>query len=222
MSSRCCTFDLDAVAAVIGHGRSAAIDEIDSLIAKSLVIHTEVDGRSRFRLFETTTAYAQQRLADAGEAIEVRDRHLDHYSELAGRYFPAMFSDLEARSELGLDRANIVAAFEWAGAQDQWSTAARLLLGAFTVFYSNPVEGRALVDRCVERLPDDEHDLAMRLVCNQSWLHVMVGDYRGLATAIGQLRNSSTPLHQVHGYSLTGLFVGLSQPSGVSRIWSVG
>ena len=62
------TFDLAAVAAVTALPRDVARDLVDSLIAKSLVVHEEAGGLSQFRLFETTAAYAGQRLASAGEA----------------------------------------------------------------------------------------------------------------------------------------------------------
>ena len=204
------TFDLDAVAAVAELSRAAAMDVIDSLIAKSLVVREETGGRSRFRLFETNAAYAEQRLADAAESADVRDAHLGHYAGLAQRHPLAMWADLAAGALLGPDRANLVAAFERAASQQQWATAARLLLGAFTVFYSHPTEGIELVDRCVERLADDEDDLAMRLVCNQWTLHMLVSDVRAATAVVRRLRDSPTPLHQVHGYSMLGFQFGMS------------
>ena len=52
-------------AGVAGLSRLAAVEVVDSLVAKSLLVHEESAGRSRFRLFETTAAYAGQRLGDA-------------------------------------------------------------------------------------------------------------------------------------------------------------
>jgi predicted ATPase/class 3 adenylate cyclase len=201
------TFDLDAVAAVAGVSRGVAVDLVDSLIAKSLVVREGTSGRARFRLFETTAAYAQQHLADAGDAKTVRDRHLDHYLGLALRYPLAMSADLAARTLLGPDRANLVTAFEWAGSQQQWSTAARLLLGAFTVFHSYPIEGIELVDRCVAHLSADDHDLAMRLISNEWMLHLLTSDARGIQSGYRRLRDSPTELHQVYGLGMNGFLL---------------
>jgi predicted ATPase/class 3 adenylate cyclase len=201
------TFDLDAVAAVAGVSRGVAVDLVDSLMAKSLVVREGTSGRARFRLFETTAAYAQQHLADAGEAITVRDRHLDHYLGLALSYPLAMSADLAARRLLGPDRANLVTGFEWAGSQQQWSTAARLLLGAFTVFHPHPIEGIELVDRCVAHLSADDHDLAMRLISNQWMLYILTSDPRGIQSNHRRLRDSPTELHQVYGLAMNGLIL---------------
>jgi hypothetical protein len=51
------TFDLAAVAAVTALPRDVARDLVDSLIAKSLVVHEEAGGLSQFRLFETTAVW---------------------------------------------------------------------------------------------------------------------------------------------------------------------
>lgn len=210
------TFDLDAVTAVAGLSRPGAVDVIDSLIAKSLVIREETGGQSRFRLFETTAAYAEQRLASTGEGSEVRDRHLGHYVGLAQKRPLAMWADLAGRALLGPDKANLVAAIDWAGAREEWDTAARLLLGAFSVFYSHPIEGIELVDRCVAHLTDD--DMAMRLICNQWTLHTLLVDYRAAAAVVRRLRDSPTALHQVHGYSHLGLQFAMSDAAKGTQI----
>jgi predicted ATPase/class 3 adenylate cyclase len=207
------TFDLDAVAAVGDLSRLAAVDLMDSLVAKSLIIHEKTDGTSRFRLLETTSAYADQRLSDNGEQTVVRDRHLDHYHRIALSYPLAMIGDIAAGIRHGPDRANIAAAFEWAATHDRWTTAAQLLLGLFRVFNRRPFEGIEMVDRCVEALPDDEHDLGVRLVCNQWILCVAVADYPALMTKARWLRGSSSPVHQLYGYALIAVLYGLSDPT---------
>lgn len=213
------TFDLDAVAAVAGVSRGVAVDLVDSLMAKSLVVREGTSGLARFRLFETTAAYAQQHLADAGEAITVRDRHLDHYLGLALRYPLAMSADLAARTVLGSDKANLVAAFEWAASQHQWPTAARLLLGAFAVFHPYPIEGIELVDRCVAHLSTDEHDLAMRLISNQWTLHLLTTDGRKVIADRRRLSESPTPLHQIYGLLLYTIVITVAgRPEGQASL----
>ncbi|MEV4141678.1 LuxR C-terminal-related transcriptional regulator [Dactylosporangium sp. NPDC049742] len=72
-------FDLTAAAAVAPQrSRGELTDLIGRLADKSLLTHRVVPGgRSRWRLLDTVRAFGEQRLADAGEAAEVRRRHLD-------------------------------------------------------------------------------------------------------------------------------------------------
>ncbi len=207
------TFDLVAVAALLDVPPADAVDLIDSLIAKSLVIREEAGGRSRFRLFETTAAYAQQQLVVAGEAATVRDCHLAHYLALAQRHPAAMWGDLHARQTLGQDKANVVSGFEWAAAQGRWSDAARLLLGAFTVFYDAPSEGVDLAERCQANLPPDgRDDVVVRLFSNLWRLHTALWDGEATREDVRALRTSPAPLHQVHGWAHVGNGVGLFEP----------
>ncbi|MGQ0607810.1 MAG: ATP-binding protein [Chloroflexota bacterium] len=75
--------DLDAVEAVIE--APDAFDAVASLVDKSLLRRREEGphGAHRFRMLETIREYAQERLADSGEADALRRRHAAHYSEFA-------------------------------------------------------------------------------------------------------------------------------------------
>lgn len=210
------TFDLKAVAAVAELPLSSALDAMESLIGKSLVVREERNGDSRFRLFETTTAYAAQLQIHAGESERVRDRHLNHFLGLAHRYPAAVDADLAARSQLGADKSNLVTAFEWAAVQQDWATASDLLLRTFTVFYDHATEGIALTERCMEHLED--HDVAMRLTHNLWWLHLMVSDYKGWLADGRQMRESPSPLYQLLGNYLLAITVGLTDAPQAQRI----
>ena len=61
-----------------------AVTVIASLIAKSLIAINVRDG-TRYRLLDTTRAYAADKLAESGEADAIRRRHADYYCELFGR-----------------------------------------------------------------------------------------------------------------------------------------
>ncbi|MBN4047465.1 hypothetical protein JYT71_00505 [Acidimicrobiaceae bacterium AH-315-P05] len=72
-------FDLTAVRTVCGADgpldEFAALDTLDSLVRKSLVVTDRESGRSRYRLLETIRQFAEERLIDKGAIAEVRDRH---------------------------------------------------------------------------------------------------------------------------------------------------
>jgi predicted ATPase/DNA-binding SARP family transcriptional activator len=68
-------------------GPVAAADVFDLLtvlVDKSLVVAVG-DGRPRYRLLETIRAYGLERLAEAGEAEQVRRLHAEHFLALAER-----------------------------------------------------------------------------------------------------------------------------------------
>lgn len=96
---------------------------------------------------------------------------------------------------------------KWASSKQDWIIAARLLAGAFAVFYAHPSEGRALAERCVEHLPEDQHDLAMRLVCNQVIPCFQLWEFAHARALVRTLHESSEPLHQLYGYGLRGLML---------------
>lgn len=82
------TFDLDAVRIVVmGPELSglAAVDGITRLITKSLVA-TEGDGAvARYRLLDTTRAYAAEELDESGEREPLARRHAEYYRDVFER-----------------------------------------------------------------------------------------------------------------------------------------
>ena len=77
-------FGLAAVAAVCcGGDEVAALDLVDVLAGKSLVVAETTSGGTRYRLLETIRQYAAGRLAEAGEAEQARDQHAAAFLRLA-------------------------------------------------------------------------------------------------------------------------------------------
>ena len=82
------TFALEAATAVATGpeiARSEVVEALSNLVAKSLVL-TESDGRAkRYRLLDTTRAYALEKLAQSGELDAVARRHAEFYRDLFER-----------------------------------------------------------------------------------------------------------------------------------------
>jgi tetratricopeptide (TPR) repeat protein len=77
-------FRLAEAAAVCCDGdQAAALDMIDRLTSKSLVIAEMAAGKTRYRLLETVRQYAAARLAEEGEADQARSRHAAAFLRLA-------------------------------------------------------------------------------------------------------------------------------------------
>jgi len=79
-------FGLAAAAAVCcGGDEAAALDLVDVLAGKSLVVAEPAGGGTRYRLLETIRQYAAVRLAEAGEAGQARNWHAAAFLALAER-----------------------------------------------------------------------------------------------------------------------------------------
>ena len=77
-------FSLAAVAAVCcGGDEAAALDLVDLLVSKSLVVAEPAASSTRYRLLETIRQYAADRLAEAGETGQARARHAEAFLRLA-------------------------------------------------------------------------------------------------------------------------------------------
>jgi predicted ATPase/DNA-binding CsgD family transcriptional regulator len=76
-------FTLDTAQSVCTDGNAATepiLEEISSLVSKSLVVADTVDrAQARYRLLETIREYALEKLEEVGETAALRDRHLDFF-----------------------------------------------------------------------------------------------------------------------------------------------
>ena len=109
-------FDLPALCAV-----AEASDDIevlrllDSLVRKSLVIAHHGSARTRYSLFETIRAFADERLAEAGEREATRDRHAAYFAGEAVRRWE-QWNGPEWRTQVDwvqTELANLRSAYRW-------------------------------------------------------------------------------------------------------------
>ena len=80
-------FTAEAAAAVASDSMTGidAIDGLADLVAKSLVVADVSDTKPRFRLLDTTRAYAIEQLDESGEREPIARRHADYYRQLFER-----------------------------------------------------------------------------------------------------------------------------------------
>jgi len=133
-------FTLDASVAVMGEvagGPTAVTDGIASLVAKSLITSDRSDPRRRWRLLETTRAYALEKLVQGGDAAAVKRRHAEFYLALFAPLSPAdrLQSDGDKLSSYQRDNDNIRAALAWAFAPEGDTTLGVALAAAATDFW---------------------------------------------------------------------------------------
>jgi predicted ATPase len=125
------SFDLRAAGSVANISAGIGIDLVEALVAKSLVVAERVDHETRFRLLETPAAYAERLLHEHDETDTTRDRHLDHFLAVAEPLAVGIMPTTAAVRELGADRANLLAAIEWARTREQWPEVCRLLFASY-------------------------------------------------------------------------------------------
>jgi predicted ATPase/class 3 adenylate cyclase len=75
---------VDGVAAVAGLDEYDALDVLDGLVARSMVMPVATPLGTRYRQLETLRQYAEDRLIEHGTITDVRDRHVRWMHDLAG------------------------------------------------------------------------------------------------------------------------------------------
>jgi predicted ATPase len=143
-------FGLAAVAMVCcGGDEAAALDLVDQLASKSLVIAEPGPGGTRYRPLETIRQYAADRLAGAGEAEQARRRHAAAFLRLAERehQLPVLLREQD----------NLRAALDHT-LSDGGETGPRLAraLGSFWLARDLFQEGQAWLERALALCPADE------------------------------------------------------------------
>ncbi|MDT5347414.1 MAG: hypothetical protein QOH91_701, partial [Mycobacterium sp.] len=108
-------FDLDAAQALAGDmERYQVLDQLTLLVDKSLVVADDGPQGTRYRLLETVRQYAQEKLHESREGSDVRTRHRDYYTAMAGLLGAPAGAEHQRRIEqAGAEIDNLRAAFAW-------------------------------------------------------------------------------------------------------------
>ena len=110
-------FTLEAAQAVAADDQTDAIevaDAITSLIDKSLVSVSLIDGMAHHRLLDSTLAFAAEKLAQTAEVNAVAKRHAQYYAQyLSGGSGNRVAVTIEDVATAGPYLGNIRAALEW-------------------------------------------------------------------------------------------------------------
>jgi predicted ATPase/DNA-binding SARP family transcriptional activator len=131
-----------------GGDRAQALDAVDRLVSKSLIIADTTESHTRYRMLETIRQYAADRLTDPGDTRQARRRHAGAFLSLAERE-----QDLAVLSR---EQDNFRAALGWALSQDS-DTGPRLAraLGGFWLACGLLQEAQAWLERALTTRPAD-------------------------------------------------------------------
>jgi predicted ATPase len=205
-------FGLEAATNACGGDGLDEIDILDllgSLTDKSLVVADTSGERERYRLLESTAAYALEKLSASGERDALARRHAEYFRDRAlaadERYSTGSIFAWVAGVELELD--NFRTALAWALTHGNDAALGGAIAGALAALWYNAgltVEGRYWIRLALERVSDaDQPRIAARLWLAQSTLssgkrkhdaaeramqlYASVGEARGVARAQSSL-----------------------------------
>jgi hypothetical protein len=188
-------FDASAAASVGRLAVEDAVDVLESLVAKSLVVATTVRGTVVFRLLETVRVYAQEHLQRDDELETVRDRHLEYHvaavaatgTEQLSKYRWRSVWDLSAVQRWMPFTANLEAAVDWAIAGDRHPDAGEMLAEPVMVWSEQSAPQSILdrVDVVIAAIPEDS-GLRDRLRITEMEMAVTTDDFQRLLSVAAQ------------------------------------
>ncbi len=194
-----------------------AMDHLEQLVNKSLVVTDEREGDMRYSMLETIRQYAREKLFDSGQAAQARERHFVYFDNFAEVVWNAFRSpEMVAWRDRAFDEIeNLRAALEW-GLENHVEDAIHLATSSCIIlgWVGNPVEGLALVKSAIDRaksLPSVEgianirrRKIIARALCIQGWIGMSTGFsslvLESIQEAISISRSTGDKL--ILGYSL--------------------
>ena len=146
-----------AVATASDLGAPEVVDSVTNLATKSLVVVEGAGAVTRYRLLETTRAYALEKLAESGELEQVARRHAEYYRDL----FERAEVEWETRptrewvATYGRQTDNVRTALDWAfSPSGDASIGAALTAASVPLWFQHSlmVECRGRVERALASL----------------------------------------------------------------------
>jgi predicted ATPase/DNA-binding winged helix-turn-helix (wHTH) protein len=182
-------FTVEAAAAVIlGTAKThiGAIDRLGDLVAKSLVVADCSGAKPRFRLLDTTRAYAIEKIDASGERERLARRHAEHYRSL----FERAEGEALARptgewlADYAREIDNLRAALDWA-----FSPAGDVAIGVALTADAVPLWMRlSLLEECRSRAKQALGALGTKATRNpreEMRLHAALGASTSVASEMG-------------------------------------
>ena len=199
-------FSLEAASGVVSDpaiDEAAVIDLVAQLVTRSLVVADTIAGR-RYRLLETTRAYALERLVEAEEIDAIRRKHAKYYRD---RFEPAYddwlrVPDRDWRTIYLPELDNVRAALDWAhGASGDTAVAIGLASASGPMWAALSLHCEGL-----QRL-----EIAVAQVAT----HTSVNDLARLWSWIGMLTITDPAKAAIAHEQAVGTYRGLDDPLGL-------
>jgi len=188
-------FTLDAAESVCGDD---VLDDVSSLVDKSLVVMDAGDGTARYRLLETVRQYALEQLMDAGENRDLERRHAEYFLAVAETAAPHLFGGEDEPgiiASLISDDDNLRAATAWAlHHPDGCEIALRFADALFWYWYgasawmgsSHFREARPYVTEALARGTKCDEGVRVGALCSLGLICLATGEYARASEAFDE------------------------------------
>lgn len=208
-------FTLEAAEAVGAAGPIDAhhvFDLLMQLVEKSLVTSADAGVDGRFGMLETVRQYAAARLVDAGEANEVRQRHLEFFTAYAAQ---GAETTAEYCKRLAPDYDNLRRALQWADDQREPDGLVRLAarLYGYWALGRRVTEGHQWLRRALDRATSLE--LRGRVLSHFAHIHGMSVTWAEAAP----LAEEAVALARAAGRPRTLAWALCQYANALSNIW---
>ena len=180
------SFSLEAAEAVCAEGiirEEEILDLLSHLVDRSLLLPEVASSEARYRMLETIRDYAQERLAESGDASARFLRHRDWFVDLVDRARPAFFSgpvQPEWVARLADDHDNLRAALRWAHEDPDGADAELGLASGLWRFWEvrgDLEEGSVWLERALARLGGEVSTRRASALTGAGVLSAHRGDY---------------------------------------------
>jgi predicted ATPase/DNA-binding CsgD family transcriptional regulator/Tfp pilus assembly protein PilF len=196
-------------------------DRLAGLVAKSLVVADTSATQARYRLLESIREYAADKLATAGEAQAVRERHAIWCTRLVEQAEPELTGPRQASwlQRLDIEHANLRAALKCSLACGQPEQALRLAAGLklFWAVRGHLTEGRGWLEQALANAAEASTALRAKALQGAGWLAGWTGDFPAAITAGKKSLALARELGDTQGAAralyLLGGAVGMQDPA---------
>ncbi len=193
------------------------LDGLESLIDKNLLYQKEsLQGEPRFFMLETIHEYAQEKLAESGEAEELKQQHGEYFADLAVKAEGELYGDRQGHwlKRLRLENDNLRAALAWSldGADPVLGSSIVWALRYFWKSDGHVAEGLRWVSRALAYSEDIPTDILARIYITAAALSFVQGDHEpGVQFARQALQLSNDPGGDInHAWALLELSKNLA------------
>ncbi len=168
-------FDLAGAQAVTDwDDKFTALDTLDALVRKSMLVADLSSGHTRFSMLETIRQFAEEQLVDAGEADSARAAHARYFASREDDVFATWDSPRQRETYAWLTRelANLRAAFRWAADHGDLDIAAPIAIySSLLGFYVPQYEPFTWAEELLKPAKAAEHRSLAKLYAVASLCH---------------------------------------------------
>lgn len=176
--------DLEAVENVCAAeplNRTRALDALDGLVSKSILMADANTDPVRYRFLETLREFGREAFNGSEDLASTQGRHAAHYRDFATRAARGFFSDRQQdwMSRVASERPNLGVAFDYLRQQEAEGCEDALRLASSLRFYWTTRqlrEGRRWLEEALNECPD-----ACRARCDALWAVAWVASLQGEA-----------------------------------------